>query len=369
MSRDLTRHVDIFLNALIEWIFRRKSFAALLLKSAVVVGIATVSGTAFNLTIPTSMGPLSLGTGNAVAPVWAFGVPVSITLFIWSFIARRTEDRATDRKRVLAIELRGLRDIQGTPLVGAIPNNILGRREQILVDTRQRVEDGFVTDPHVALRRLLELPNSLKSVTDGVDRTDITIVFGGLAPVPLTFLAGVLIDDEGQCEVVDWDRHAKQWRPLLERDDGVRFEIDEIERVSPNAPSVCLAVSMSYAADIGAIREEFAGVPIVEMRLPARGTETHWSGKKQEALARQFLDVAMRLADAGVNEIHLVLAAPSSFVFRLGRLYDKRNLPAICVYQYEKGLSTKYPWGIQMPVCGRTPVVTELKALTRADNR
>lgn len=359
MSRTPRRDFDNLLALFIEWLFRKKSFAALLLKSGAIVAVATIGGLPFNLTVPTSLGSVSLGTNIGGAPIWVFGAPLSISLILMSLVVWRLESRAVDRKRVLAIELRGLRDTPGTPLIDAVPANILGRREQILVDTRQRIHDGFVTDPHVALRRLLELPSLIKSSTDGLDRSDVTFAFGGLAPVPLTFLAGVLIDDEGHCKVLDWDRHANKWRSLSDHDDGVRFDIEGVDQAPPNAPRICLAISMSYAIDCDAIRAQFFDMPMVEMRLPTRGTETHWSEDKQKALARQFLDVAMRLADKGIGEIHLFLAAPSSFVFRLGRLYDKRNLPAICVHQYEKGYSPTYPWGIQMPVCGRAAAVTE----------
>jgi SMODS-associated and fused to various effectors sensor domain len=32
-------------------------------------------------------------------------------------------------------------------------------------------------------------------------------------------------------------------------------------------------------------------------------------------------------------------------VFRLGRSYDKRNLPSVAVYQFENGSMPAYPWG------------------------
>jgi len=39
----------------------------------------------------------------------------------------------------------------------------------------------------------------------------------------------------------------------------------------------------------------------------------------------------------GARRAHFVLAAPNSVVFRLGRSYDKRNLPPVVVYQFENG--------------------------------
>ena len=64
----------------------------------------------------------------------------------------------------------------------------------------------------------------------------------------------------------------------------------------------------------------------------------------------EFLTTIVRLADSGVATIHLFLAAQNSVVFRFGRIYDKRNLPRVLVYQYQKGREVEHPWSIDMPV-------------------
>ena len=86
------------------------------------------------------------------------------------------------------------------------------------------------------------------------------------------------------------------------------------------------------------------------MDLEGRSSNSHWSSKKQSALADQFFETAKKLSACGVRHIHLVLAAPNSVVFNFGRRYDKRNLPEITVYQFERSQSVKYPWGVRMPV-------------------
>ncbi|WP_253204188.1 SAVED domain-containing protein [Rhizobium sp. X9] len=52
------------------------------------------------------------------------------------------------------------------------------------------------------------------------------------------------------------------------------------------------------------------------------------------------------------EQVHLVLAAQNSVVFNLARRYDKRNLPRVAVYQFERSQERRYPWGIEMPVAG-----------------
>ena len=100
------------------------------------------------------------------------------------------------------------------------------------------------------------------------------------------------------------------------------------------------------------LEEGFPGLPIVRMTLDGGGLHSHWSDRKQGHLADQFLQTAFELDRRGVTRIHLVLAAPNSVVFRFGRSYDKRNLPAISVYQFEKGSHPPYPWAVAMPVRG-----------------
>jgi IS1 family transposase len=92
-------------------------------------------------------------------------------------------------------------------------------------------------------------------------------------------------------------------------------------------------------------------------RVRERGMRRFKSPKQAQrflsALAQQFLDVAVQIGNLGVRRILLFLAAPNSVVFRFGRLYDKRNLPEIIVYQYQRELRPPFPWGISMPVAGR----------------
>ena len=89
------------------------------------------------------------------------------------------------------------------------------------------------------------------------------------------------------------------------------------------------------------------------MSLGSPSTDAHWSLEKQQALGRQFLDVALRLEALGVKEIQLFLASASSVAFRFGQLYDKRLLPNLIVHQYERAQSPPYPWGVRMPVAGK----------------
>lgn len=90
------------------------------------------------------------------------------------------------------------------------------------------------------------------------------------------------------------------------------------------------------------------------MSLPELSIDGHWSESKQIALADKFFSVMREMSGASVKRVNLILAAPNSIVIRFGQIYDKRNLPPITVWQYEKGQTPAYPWGVDMPVAGST---------------
>lgn len=320
-----------------------------------VLGLA--SGWVLRIVVPTTRGNVDLSVSNASGAevflhwVGVFGLIIFTLGVAWAALDQLLEHRRVSRKRVLVIEVRGLRDTSDTPLAAAVPTALEGQRDPLLIDLRQP-RDGKLLDPEAAVANLISLPREVQRRRDGHGRDNLSLVYGGLAPVPLNFLSGVLLDDEQAMVVMDWDRHREVWRSLDGTDDGNRFDLRGIEQIPVGAPDVVLAVSVSYEVDRPAIAATFPHLPLVELCLAQGGTDAHWSAEKQRALARQFLDTVIALSNRHVRVIHLVLAAQSSVVVQFGRRYDKRNLPTLIVYQYERGQRPAYPWGVQVPVAG-----------------
>lgn len=334
----------------VDWVFRRHTPPALLLQAGVALLLASSIGFVLKIDIP---GWLNIGLDTSgVSYITTAGAVVGVGLVIIATLWLTSDRLRAARKRILVVELRGLRDTSDTPLVNALSSEFEGRRDEVLVDLRQGISDGTIVAPETALQRVLLLSNMLATRRAGTDRQDITTVFGGLAPVPFTFLAGMLIDDESAIHQFDWDRQTEKWRQLDGQDDGDRFKLDGLESVPEGAPNVVLAASMSYKADFNAIARAFPGWPVAHLSLANLSVSSHWSEIKQSALAQSFLDALIRLNNQGAQRVHLVLAGPSSLVFRLGRAYDKRNLPSAIVYQYERTHPTPYPWGIELPTHG-----------------
>lgn len=356
----MRRLFEDFCRAMIDWLFRRRSPALMVMRIGLgCLTLAVSAGWVLNVSLPWRESQLEInlnsagGTPALVVYLAAFlGTVCLVFGLVWETYRYRADRRRLSRKKVIVIEARGLRDTSGTPLTEAVPQSLEGHREQMLVDLRQRVRDGLIVEPSAAVERLNSLPADLDRRANGVDRCDISYVYGGLTPVPFTFLTGLLIDDEGSVTVMDWDRHTQNWRTLDENDDEKRFKVVGLEDVSASSAEVALAVSVSYRVNATGVREKVGGIPLVEMILNEGTPDSHWSREKQKALGRQFLNTVIKLGNIGVKRVHLFLAAQNSVVFQFGRLYDKRNLPEVLVYQYQRGSSSVYPWAVRMPVSG-----------------
>ena len=201
---------------------------------------------------------------------------------------------------------------------------------------RQGIKDGEIVDPEAAPGGLISLPADRKRRENGFDRRDLTLVYGGIAPVPFTFLAGVLIDDESVVFIFDWDRHTEAWRQLDGSDDGKRFRGSGLDKIPVDTPEVALAVSVSYSVIGNDVRGKVGGIPFVALDLEGGSPDCHWSEEKQCALGSQFLDTVISLGNRGVECIHLFLAAQNSVAFRFGRLYGQAKPAEGCCLPVSK---------------------------------
>lgn len=353
-NADLLRHG---VRSFFDWLFRIRTPGIQLIRGGLFLFTILLLGWVFDISIPTENGPLTLSLKTAdtvpqtlINLAYFVAVAALVSGFLWELHRYFTDVKNHQRRKVIAVELRGLRDSPGVPVSGAVPKTVNGRREQVLIDIRDHIIDGRVSNPDAAVSKVNLLPALIRSHVAGLDRDDAVIAFGGLAPVPFTFLAGVLLDDEEKVIALDWDRNKSQWRTLDAFDDGLRFSTKQ-PNINPGS-EVALAVSVSYLVDRAGIESSLGILPIVEMTLESGNTDCHWSEVKQQALGQQFLSKLIELANIGVSKIHLFIAAQSSVTFRFGRLYDKRNLPSLRVYQYQRSQVPAFPWSLEMPVAG-----------------
>ncbi|CAN7392014.1 SAVED domain-containing protein [Pararhizobium sp. LjRoot235] len=345
--------IDWGIREFLKFLFRPRGFEGRIASLCVPILVALLGGNW--LVKATVRGEYSFEVGSTnFIPGWVqwplvilfVGVFVFCVWVGWKRFSRENELR--DRRKVIVVEGRGLRDDDGAPLAAAVPSDIVGHRTGVLLDLRQR-KDGVVVDPAELLNEVDATRRAVQQHSKQGDPQDVTLVYGGLTPVPLAFLTGIIFDDEGRIVVMDWDRTREAWRSLDSGDDGQRFQREGFEDIG-DAAEVVLAVSASYQVRSENIITTF-NLPVVRLSLPNLNS-SHWSQAKQNALAEQLFEAAKLLEAKGVTTIHLLLAAQNSVAFNLGRRYDKRNLPGVIVYQYEASSEKKFPWGVRMPVRG-----------------
>jgi len=353
----LRRHFDNFLTKLIDWWFRIPTIERFLIGMGVSLLMAIFGG------VPLILEVLRFALGAILENVVRFGAAIETidVLLFWvalllivaglAFATARFvgEGRARSKLRNIVVEARGLRDDDGDPLADMVAKHRKGTVVPVLLDLRNRL-DGQVIAPEKALQEITSMRRSVLQSKKGGDRADLTTIYGGLTSVPYTFLTGVLLDDEGSVITYDWDRAQEAWRKIEGPDDGTQFHVHGVGAIG-DSPEVVLATAFSYPIQDDDLATTF-DLPTVRLTLDSMSSDGHWSQQKQNRLAQEFLEVVKDLSGRGVKRLHLVMAAPNSVVFMFGRRYDKRNLPEIVVYQYQRGAPIAYPWGVSMPVAG-----------------
>lgn len=293
--------------------------------------------------------------GNIITDYITNIVAIFIILggFIWLLIDAYREAKIAVRKKVVVIEGRALRKVATAPLHKTVIQYFNGKIDSLAIDITQRIKDGEVIHPQETFNNNIKtIVSNIATRIDSTDHQDLTIVYGGLLPVPFTFYIGSILDDNGPLSVFDWDRDQENWRLIDNNADDDRTGFMIVEEPLDNtmmADDVVLVASVSYLADIVSIRRTFPSYPILHLALGNIAFGNHWSLSKQSRLALQFTEYAKGLTARGAKRIHVVLAAPSSIVLNFGRRYDNRNLAEAIVYQYEKNHAIAYPWAVEIP--------------------
>lgn len=349
----MKKAISYFIEKAADWLFRRRSSALIVFRtggallSMTLIGSWAVSFSYSDAARTLVFGYQSSSTTQLILNI-GFVVGILLTVFgaIWEYQRYRDEKKRSEKKKTVVIEQRGLVDTSDSPLSEFIKNKCGWQVDSLVQDIRERVTENVISRPELALAKVNNIKISLAEKTAQSAASDISIAYGGVFPVPFTFYTGYLLDDESRIKLHDWDRDIGGWRDLDEIDDGEEFIVEQSQAIGK---SVVLAVSVSYPVDRPSIATVFAGLPVHYLSLPTLHRNNHWSKAKQDRLSGEFLEYCKKLLGLGVEHIHLVLASQNSIAFRFGQSYDKRNLPSVYVYQYERHQATRYPWCIQIP--------------------
>lgn len=346
-------------NRSIDWVFRPRNPGLALIKYGASLLVVTWGFNfigQFFLDDGTRTISLKLATGEG-PPMWAtfvmygLGSILIVGGMVIAAIRAKHDFRKEFRQRLIVVELRGLHSSPDTPATNADFGSLTGERVSLPVDFRPL--SGASVDPNRMLERIGTISPMIETLTAGRDKSDVFVAVGGLAAVSGLFLTGMLLDDESHITLYDWERNDKEWRLIEGDDDGKRFHPLDTSALPSNCTEVLLAVAVSYPIDMTAVHSTFPQLPVAKLTAQEVLADRYWSPEKQQALVVSFRDSVQELMARGVQKIHLILAAPSSPTIRMGMAYDKRLMPDLVVYQYERTESPPYPWGVHMPTHGR----------------
>lgn len=336
---------------LVHWVIRRRHPGRIMVGAGVTLVVTSLTG-GWTFGVRGSSGAFHLagfastsdGLPKALLIVVLFsGLLLAVAGVILMLLDWRSTRKAAERAAIVVVELRGLVDTSDSSLLNSVPRGLIGQRLDALIDVREQATAGAIRQ---AMQKIVAVPDLIRRLRGSRPRSDVKVVVGGILQVPLLFLTGVMLDDEGRVVPFDWDRVTEAWKSLDEPDDGERFEISGLDELPNGSHHVVLAVSASYLTDASAIKDSFGEVPVVSLSLANPLPGSLWSGAKQDALAAQFTAAVATLGNKGVRRISMVLAASSTLSLRLGRAYDRRNMPEIACYQYERKLKPAYPWSV-----------------------
>lgn len=294
---------------------------------------ATDSGTITELNFATDQLPILIQNS-----LWAFGF-IGVAIFMYE-LYHSIKNR--NKKFVIGVEHIGLKKRIATSLSSSLKNG-----DNVPIDLTECYENDKVSNPKKALGlTIFGIESILKSKAAEIGSNEITIVYGGMAPVGLGFLAGYLMPNTYHVEVWDYSRNAKDgrnWYKVEGHADTNRPIVDPSHYVQDK--DVCILMSISHPVSISQVRAKVSYPSYIDIRLPDIKYDSMSSIEKLKDFENEFAELLKSLAADGTERVHIFCAAQSSFNFSMGRQIT-RNHPVIIVYEYDISQPEKYPWGV-----------------------
>ena len=122
------------------------------------------------------------GEGDLPMPLLISAIATGLGLMVGGIWWCWWDVRQTSRRRVIVVEVRGLRDRGGSPLADGVPRELKGQRVPVLIDLRQGA-DGVVLQPRAALEKLAGLSIQLTQLQGGTGRDDDGLRWAGLSAI------------------------------------------------------------------------------------------------------------------------------------------------------------------------------------------
>jgi hypothetical protein len=218
---------------------------------------------------------------------------------------------------------------------------------EFLIDQSDLYMAGVLTSPSEAVLRQQVIIEGVKSVLQ--QDASAEIAYGGIAHVPLLFLAGFQLATKRAVRLIEHCRDRDTWDQLDGREAGPGLDMETSIPRSDAHGDVVLRVSISFdvAEDLTKV---ICSNPLASLHLkvpaPARDIVTHDKIVEHYTLRfRRTLDSISSFLP-NTRQVHLFYAGPATLAFNFGRQISRTTHPEVAVYNYAFRPEPKYSWGL-----------------------
>lgn len=272
--------------------------------------------------------------------------PISILALVLGFALQAFQIYKDSHKRAFIFQHFGISDGKTFNIAQARPiRDKLGLPEVYTIDSHQYYENGCLKYPQKALDTTLSIEGILKSKAR-VENDNAKYYYGGIAQVPLTFVAGTLFENTSKVEVYDWNREQEKTYLIDSGGESLKFAVDEPQSVQGN--SIAIEIALTYPINHKNTIDAVGDLPTIKIQAENLERDNTSTKEAQESVYKEFHLLLDKYSSNGVNEIHIFVAAQNSMVFQLGRQISKRVHKKIIIWQYEAQSEPPNPWGISI---------------------
>lgn len=194
-----------------------------------------------------------------------------------------------------------------------------------------------------------------------------TLIYYGIAHIPLIFRAGFQIGDEGAVKLLHKYRNSQSiFKEISSDPETYRAQMYPRTNTYSNSSRemlVVVATSLEVVdSDLSIFRTKGIRCELgFYMTDPSMyDFDVIDSYAAMHRLRTKVLsDIRQTVQRENIERIHLVLATSSDFAFYLAQGFSQYHDPEIIIYQYEHSTSEKYPWGISNKQPPETAVINQ----------
>lgn len=274
------------------------------------------------------------------------GLSVSLFALAIGFILQSLQIYKDSQKRAFIFQHFGISDGKTFNIARARPiRDKLNVPETYIIDTHQYYVNGSIINPQKALEKTFTI-ESIIQAKSRVEDENSKYYYGGMAQVPLTFVAGTLFENTRKIEVYDWNRDQEKTYFIDNGGEPLKFAVEEPDSISGD--KIAIEVALSYPIDHNNTVDAIGDLPTIRIQADNLERDNTSTKEAQESVYKKFHQLLDEYSSKSINEIHVFVAAQNSMVFQLGRQLSKRIHKTVVIWQFESQNRHPNPWGISI---------------------